>query len=307
MRRFKIVVGLLLVFVIISGLVGCGKKIAAVVNGKNIYAEDVDKQLEGIKGQHGDVFKGAEGKKKEKEFKLKIIDNLVSEQLILEEAEKRKIKVSNDEYALKLAEIKKSFPSEEKFNEALKKEGLTEKSLEEIMKKQILIQKVSDKITAGIEIPESEIKDYYDKNLDLFKEPEQVKARHILVKTEKEANDILSKLKTGSSFEELAKQYSTDKTNKDQGGDLGWISKGQMAPEFENAAFSLEKGKLSDPVKTQYGFHIIRIDDKKAAEQKSFDTVKVQVAQTLKTQKQREKFQIWVEGVKKKSKIEIKI
>lgn len=307
MKRFKVIVGLLLVFVIISGLVGCSKKVAAVVNGKNIYMEDVDKQLEGIKGQHGDVFKGAEGKKKEKEFKLKIVDNLISEELIIEEAVKQKIEVSDAEYAVKLAEIKKTFPSEEKFNETLKKEGLTEKSLEEIMKKQILIQKVSDKITGSIKISENETKDYYDKNLDLFKEPEQVKARHILVKTEKEANDILSKLKAGSNFEELAKQYSTDKANKDQGGDLGWIGKGQMVPEFENVAFSLEKGKTSDSVKTQYGFHIIRIDDKKAAEQKSFDAVKVQIVQTMKTQKQREKFQSWVEDVKKKSKIEIKI
>ncbi|MBI4744059.1 MAG: peptidylprolyl isomerase [Actinobacteria bacterium] len=306
MKKFRIVVGLLFVFILVSGLAGCGKKIAAVVNGRNIYAEDVNKQLESIKGQHGDVFKGAEGKKKEAEFRKKIIDNLISEQLVLEEAEKRKIKVTAEEYALKLAEIKKSFPSEEQFNETLKKEGLTEKSLEEMMKKQMLIQKVSDEITAGVKVSESEIKDYYDKNLELFKDSEQVKARHILVKTEKEAKDILSKLNAGSGFEEMAKQYSTDKSNKDQGGDLGWILKGQMVPEFENAAFSLETGKLSDPVKTQYGFHIIRVDDKKPAQQKPFDAVKAQVKQTIESQKKREKFQGWIEEVKKKSKIEIK-
>ncbi|MEA3305560.1 MAG: peptidyl-prolyl cis-trans isomerase, partial [Candidatus Omnitrophota bacterium] len=133
---------------------------------------------------------------------------------------------------------------------------------------------------AGIEIYEDELKYYYDTHMDEFGHPESIRARHILFKDENEAADVLKKLKNGEDFAETAKKYSTGPT-KDRGGDLGYFEKGKMVPEFEEAAFVLNVGEISGIVKTQFGFHIIKLEDKKEAWAESFDEVKEKIKTTL--------------------------
>ena len=157
------------------------------------------------------------------------------------------------------------------------------------------------KLAAGEQISPSELLSYYNQHKSEFQQQEEIKASHILIKTEagpdgkvsaaadaaarKKAEDILKKLRAGANFEELAKKESDDKASAINGGSLGFFQRGSMVPEFEKAAFSLNKGQISDLVKTQYGYHIIRVDDKHQAGMPSIEQVKEKIEPFLKQQK----------------------
>jgi len=158
------------------------------------------------------------------------------------------------------------------------------------------------KAAADVQVTPEELRSYYDQHRDQYRLPEQVKVSHILIKTplpgpdgkvdekgvaeaQRRAEDLLKQLKSGAKLEDLAKKYSEDPGSAKQGGSLGWIGKGQTVPEFEKTAFSLPKGQTSDLVKSGYGFHIIRVDDKQEAHTKSLDEVKAEIEPVLKHQK----------------------
>ena len=124
---------------------------------------------------------------------------------------------------------------------------------------------------------DAEMKKLYDESVAKTQPEEEVRARHILVKTEKEAQDVLAKLKGGADFEKLAREISTDPSAKTNGGDLEYFTKGQMVAEFSDAAFKLTKGQISQPVKTQFGFHVIKVEDKRMKPVPKFEDVKEQV------------------------------
>lgn len=160
----------------------------------------------------------------------------------------------------------------------------------------------TNKIEAGIQVTPEDLNTYYRDHRDAYRVPEQVKVSHILIKTplpgpdgkvdekgaaeaQRRAEDLLKQLKSGAKFEDLAKKYSEDPGSAKEGGSLGWIGRGQTVPEFEKTAFSLPKGQTSDLVKSSYGFHIIRVDDKQDAHLKSLDEVKSEIEPALKHQK----------------------
>lgn len=158
------------------------------------------------------------------------------------------------------------------------------------------------KLESGVQVTPDDLRSYYDQHREEYRVPQQVKVSHILIKTplpgadgkvdekgvaeaQKRAEDLLKQVKGGTNFEELAKKYSEDPGSAKQGGSLGWIGKGQTVPEFEKTAFSLPKGQISDVVKSSYGFHIIRVDDKQDAHLKSLDEVKSTIEPIIKHQK----------------------
>ena len=166
--------------------------------------------------------------------------------------------------------------------------------------KYVLVE--TGKAEAGVQITQDDLRSYYDQHRDQYRVPEQVKVSHILIKTplpgpdgkvddkgvveaQRRAEDLLKQLKAGAKLEDLAKKYSEDPGSAKQGGSLGWIGKGQTVPEFEKTAFSLPKGQISDLVKSSYGFHIIRVDDKQEAHVKTLDEVKAEIEPILKHQK----------------------
>lgn len=150
-------------------------------------------------------------------------------------------------------------------------------------------------------VTEDEVKARYEKEIAALPKQEEVRARHILVKTEDEAKAIIADLDAGKDFVELAKAKSTD-PNKSEGGDLGYFTKGRMVPEFEEAAFAMEKGSYSKtPVKTQFGFHVIKIEDKRDAAPPAYDTVAQQVRQLV----MRDKYLEIIEKAKADQKVEI--
>jgi peptidyl-prolyl cis-trans isomerase C len=143
-------------------------------------------------------------------------------------------------------------------------------------KNKVLMETLLNDITKTA-ATEAEMKKLYDESVAKMQPEEEVRARHILVKTEAEAKDVLAKLKGGADFEKLAKEISIDPSAKNNGGDLEYFSKGQMVAEFSEVAFKLDKGQLSEPVKTQFGFHVIKVEDKRQKPLPKYEDVKDQV------------------------------
>jgi peptidyl-prolyl cis-trans isomerase C len=177
--------------------------------------------------------------------------------------------------------------------------------MEDLRKRLIVETYLKKKVEKEAQISDAEMKKFYDENKEKFKAGDQVKASHILVKTEEEAKDVLAKLKGGAKFDELAKKVSTD-SSAAKGGDLGWFPKGAMVPEFEKVAFSLKEGETSGIVKTQFGYHIIMVTGKRPAGITPYEDVKEQIRANLLPTKQQEIFIKMKDELKKGAKITIK-
>lgn len=154
-----------------------------------------------------------------------------------------------------------------------------------------------------ISVTEDEIKTYFEENKDSFDQKEQVKASHILVEDEATAKKVKEELDNGKDFAELAKEYSIDTSNAAAGGDMGYFVKGEMAEEFEKAAFSLKPNTISNPVKTEFGYHIIKVTDKKAAKAAVFEDHKAEINDILFDEKIQEEYPYWLEEKKSDYKI----
>ncbi len=161
------------------------------------------------------------------------------------------------------------------------------------------LQSLRNRVT----VPQQDVRRYYDQNIEQFSTPEQVKASHVLIKlgegagaeadaaAKKQAEDVLAQAKAGKDFAELAKKYSQDESNNKNGGDLGFFGRGAMVKEFEDAAFAMEPGQISDVVKTQFGYHVIKVTEKKTDETRSFDQVRPQIEDQLKWERAQQQAQ----------------
>jgi peptidyl-prolyl cis-trans isomerase D len=243
----------------------------------------------------------------------------VSESEIRDQFIKQNSKVKFDFAVLKQDDIKKGLhPTDEElraFYESHK--NAYANSIPEKRKIKYAIVDTA-KAEASVQVTQDELRSYYDGHRDQYRTPEQVKVSHILIKTplpgpdgkidekgaveaQHRAEDLLKQLKAGAKLEDLATKYSEDPGSAKQGGSLGWIGKGQTVPEFEKTAFSLPKGQISDLVKSSYGFHIIRVDDKQDAHMKALDEVKDQIEPILKRQKSQQIAQKQAEDLLKRA------
>lgn len=228
------------------------------------------------------------------------LDNLIQDELVKQEAKKKRIVISAKDVDAEIAKIKKQFPSEADFQSALQNAGMTLDDLKKQTPMQLRIRKL---IEPSVKVSDDDVKNYFEANKASYGQPEQVRASHILVATEAEANDILKQLKSGADFAKLAKDKSLDTGSKNAGGDLGYFGKGVMVAEFEQAAFSLKVGELSGPVKSQFGYHIIKVTDHKAAKAATLDEKKAEIKEQLVLQKVSELAATWLTDLKAKAKI----
>jgi len=221
-------------------------------------------------------------------FKKNILDQLIDYELLYQQAQKEKVKISNDDINLEINKIKDNFSSPEEFNEALKANNITLVRLKEDIERQLMINSVLKETRNQVSISDEELLEYYNENKESLLEPEQVHARHILVETEEEANILLLQLKEGlTDFVELAKEKSIG-PSAPSGGDLEFFTRGQMVKEFEDAAFSLEQGEISDVVQTELGYHIIKCEEKKEEYSPTFEEAKERISNTLSSQRENE-------------------
>ena len=232
------------------------------VNGKAITQKDVDTELmNATQGRFNQVPAD-----KQAQFRKQVLEQLIAKELVYADAKKTGV--------LKSKDFKKEY-----------------KKVQERIKKDLAIQVWQKRELDKVKVSAKELKDYYNKNKEEFNEKESVHARHILVKTEDEAKKLITQMKflkgdkLKNKFIELAKKESTGPSGP-KGGDLGYFSKGQMVPEFNNKVFSMKVGTItSKPVKTQFGYHIIYLEDKKAKVQRKFKEVKSFIKQRIKLEK----------------------
>lgn len=223
-----------------------------------------------------------------------ILDALIVEKIVDFEVEKENIEITDEEVQADIDSMKEQYGGEEQFNMALAQSGMTEDDLKEDIKMNLRLKKLVDPY---LEISEEDIQAYFEENKEKLGQPEQVKASHILVESEETANEVKAKLNDGEDFAELAGEYSIDPGSKDNGGELGYFGRGRMVPEFEEASFNLEVGKISEPVKTSNGYHIIKVEDKKEAKEATFEDSKEEIKDILANQQMGEAYQQWYTNV----------
>ena len=288
----------------------------AVVNGSVITNKELERELGRATEQLLQMGRPVTDDQMS-EMRKRMLDNLIAYELLYQESKKQGVKVADAAVNEKIDALKKQYPDEAEFKKMLSSSELTEADLKSYMKRGIAIEQLVDKeIVQKITVSDKEVRDYYDSNLERFKQPEQVRASHILTKVDPEADKsqkaearkqietIQKELKKGGDFATLAKEHSACPSSA-QGGDLGYFARGQMVKPFEDAAFALEPGQVSDIVETKFGYHLIKVTDKKAPSTIPFDEVKERIAEHLKQQQVREKVLAYVEELKGKAKVEI--
>ncbi|MGG7622233.1 foldase protein PrsA [Bacillus coreaensis] len=228
------------------------------------------------------------------------LDVLITNKLIELEADKQKITVSDEEVEEELATLSESYGGETALEEAVVATGMTMDDVREDIINYIKTEKL---LEPRIEITDEELQTYFDENKDTFATAEQVQASHILVADEATANEVKSKLDAGEDFSELAKEYSTDTTTAESGGDLGYFSSGDMVAEFEEVAFALGVDEISAPVKTEYGYHIIKVVDHQEAKEANFEDSKGEISDTLMNDKMSTEYTVWLEELKEEYEI----
>jgi len=220
------------------------------------------------------------------------VDKLITEKIIGIEAKKENISVKQEELDKEMTDYMDTYGGEESFNQMLEMYNVDISDIEKSMQTNLVLEKLLEK---RISITDEEMKAYFEENKDSFAEEEKVKASHILVEDEKTAKELVEKLAAGKDFAELAKEYSTDEASSESGGDLGLFGRGEMVQEFEDAVFALEIGELSEPVKTEHGYHIIKLVEKQEAKAAVFEDVKDEIKSTLFDAKVEEEYSAWLD------------
>ncbi|GAA0346464.1 peptidylprolyl isomerase PrsA [Bacillus carboniphilus] len=283
MRKvIMLLVGIIVVLTTILGVAVSRDEAVASVNGNKITKDDLYNLLVTQYGQ------GA-------------LDMLVTDEMIKLEAKEQKVNVDQKEIDNEINILQESYGGKESFNMALESTGVSLDVLENDIETYLLTKKL---MAPTIEVTEEEMENYFEENKDSFAHLEQVNARHILIKDEETALEVKEKLKAGEDFAELAKEYSTDPGSAQSGGELGYFGKGEMVEAFEEVAFSIEINTISDPVKTEHGYHIIEVTEKKEAKEANFDENKEVIEETLFNQKMDSQYTTWVEELKSEYEIE---
>ena len=288
--------------------------VVARVNGESVTKAEFEEALAALEQRN----QGAVPPDQRDRIFRGVLDQLVGIKLLSQEAVKRKIAVPEADIEAQLNQMRQQFPSEDVFNQALKQQNKTVDMLKTEARSSMAIQKMLEQTLAGkIAVTPQQAQDFYDKNPDQFKRPEQVRASHILITVQqgadvaakaaakRKAEGVLKQVKAGGDFAALAKDNSQDPGSAVNGGDLGFFPRGQMVPPFDEAAFTMKPGSTSDLVETQFGYHIIRVMEKKEAGTVTIDEVRPQLEQYLQNANRQREMQAFVDGLKAKGKVEI--
>jgi parvulin-like peptidyl-prolyl isomerase len=290
---------------------GCGGTTTAslgsddvAVVGDQQVSKDEFQQLMGRAKKSYDAQKRAfpkPGSTQYEQLKGQAITFLVQQAEVEEQAKNLGIDVGDDKVDKEIARYKKQFygGSDARYEKAVKQQGLTDDQAREAIKQQLISQALFKKVTGDVKVSDADIKQYYDSHKTQYVQPESRDVRHILVTKKALADSLYQQLKSGGNFAKLAKQYSKDPGSASNGGKLT-VSKGQTVPEFDKTAFSLKTGQLSQPVHTQYGYHIIQaLSAVKAPKTTSLAQVRASIQQQLGQQHKNDKITKWLEDTKK--------
>jgi len=227
---------------------------------------------------------------------------LVQREEYANEADELGITITDEEITKKVAEVKKQYfeNDQKKFEAGLKQQGYTEAALRDDIRSQLVSEKIYERVTKDVKVSDADLQKHYASNKSQYTVAESRAVRHILVKTKAEADKLHDQLESGADFAALAKQSSLDPGSKDQGGKLT-VSRGQTVAPFDKAAFSLETNQLSDPVKTEFGYHLIQpLAAVKAGSVTPFAQVKAQIRSQLVEERKNTAVSDWAKEIEEK-------
>jgi parvulin-like peptidyl-prolyl isomerase len=242
---------------------------------------------------------------KRKQYYGKALDELINRELQYQDAKAKDIKIEKEKIDAQIEKFKKRFKSEKEYQAALEKEKATEEQVRSRIEKELLAQAAYTRnVTEPAKMSEPALKEYYEKNAAKFKQPESAKLRIISTTDEKKAQDILAKIKQGDDFGELAYGLSED-SYRVKSGDIGYIHKGRMLPEIDAVGFKLKVGEVSDIIKAENNWFIIKVEDKKPEHQMTFEETKAKLQKELEAERANELKKKWIDDLRAKAKIEI--
>jgi parvulin-like peptidyl-prolyl isomerase len=247
-----------------------------------------------------------------------VLDEIIIDKLLLKRA--ADVKVSDDDVKAQWERIKGNFGSEEELKKQVEAAGETIEKVKQGLHDRLAEEHwIDDQIKDKVNVSDADVEDFYKKNPEQFKQPEQVRASHILVSVDKDAKPevvaekqkaaqaIADRVKKGEDFGKLAQELSEDPSAKKNGGDLDFFTQDRMVPEFSKAAFAMKKGDISDPVRSEFGFHVIKVTDRKDAETVTLEKAKPQLLAYLKNQKKQAEIEKVVQDVRAKADVKINL
>jgi len=286
----------------------------AMVNGTPIAKADLEREV-GLTRQRLLSMGGKLDPSRVSELTKGALEELIDRQLLYQESQKKGVRIDGVEIDKRLTALRKRFSSEVEFQNALNQMNLSVDSIEYQFRQSLAIQQYVDKeIALKVTVSEKEVRTYYDENAEKFKEPEQVRASHILIQVAPGADeaektsarqkltDVQNKLKKGGDFSALAKEFSQGPSGAN-GGDLGYFGRGQMVKPFEEAAFALKPGEVSDIVETNFGYHLIKVVDKQSEGVIAYQDIKDRLQQYLVQTEVQKRVDQHVKDLKEKAEI----
>ena len=290
-------------------------EIVARVNGETISGQELDDAVKAVAGRAGPVPPD----ERDRVYRG-VLDNMIGYRLIIQEAKARKIAIPDAELDAQVAQIRAQFPSDAQFQQALTAQKTTLEAVRNDTRDEMSAEKlVESEIATKVAVKPEAVTDFYQKNQDKFQQGPRVRASHILIgipqnadaatklQAKSKAEALLKDLKSGKDFAATAKANSQDPGSAPNGGDLGYFEQGQMVPPFEQAAFALKAGEMSEIVETQFGYHIIKVAEKQDSRVVPIEEAKQQIEQYLTQQNRHAQTELFVNELKAKAKIEILI
>ncbi len=287
----------------------------ARVNGELVSQEEfnnvVESNIARYEAQSGESF----DQQQLPQLERQVLDGLITRTVLEQEAERLDITVGDARFAETLDQFKQQFPDEQGYQAALEQQGFTEEEFETELRRQMVIEElIRSQVYDQVNVSEEDMREFYDNNPQYFQQDDQVAARHIIFTTDgveegeraalrEELEGIRQEIVDGADFSEMAREHSQGPTAAN-GGDLGTFGRGQMVPEFENAAFELEVGEISPVIETQFGYHILQVTERVPAQTQSYDEAQERIRQFLTEEERNSGAQAYVTELREDAEVE---
>ncbi|HVE76937.1 MAG TPA: peptidylprolyl isomerase [Actinomycetota bacterium] len=308
-------------------LIGCNTQTAgnyfaptaAIVNGEKLPEGRISLELRRVVNNPQDPesagqFSGVEGRANRLEAQRQVLTRLIQQTIILQRARALKIKATKAEVQGRIAELKRRFGSEQEYQEAVKREGFTDEEVEEFLANQVIVDKVVEEVTKGSAPTEEEVVAQFEQNRLVYDaqlhlahilvcknfDPEQGSCAHI-PEDETTAQTVSDRARAGEEFAALAREFSVDTQSKESGGDLGFQDPSRLSPELAGAVGALQPGEVSPPVRTQFGFHVLKL----LARGRTLDAARQEILDELGSEGEQEAFSQWLTGELKKANVRV--
>ncbi len=290
------------------------ERILAVVNDEIITEQDLQIVMAPVVAQYKTMYTGSEFEEKLRQTRKEFLDKIIEDKLMLSEAKRKQVLVADAEVDEMITDVRNKFPSREVFLKAIEDQGLTEKKLWTRFRDQLMTQKlVSYEVKSKVSVSPGEVSEYYKQHTDEFSQGERVRLQHILIRegarSEEDAKafaeSLVAQVDSGKPFEELARTYSEGSEAK-EGGDMGWVERGQLLGEIDEKIFLLGDAQHTAPLKSSLGYHIFKVIERQKSSTKPIADVRSVIQDLIFKEKMKARLDTWIQNLKKNAYISIR-